>query len=287
MKRRDDIKTFIVISIVCIFCVGIVLIFNFKNNFDKLEPVEDYNIFFTNVTYVNQYFNYIATFNKNAVYDLLDNKYINDNEVTYDNVLNIVDNYNVNSSFSADVMKFVKIGNNFIYYVEGKIYENVFEGKNLIDDNFSIIIMTDTNNSSYSLYPIYDNNYKDIINKIRRIKVKDNDYNHITQSDNIDKEQICVIYLADFFDNITMNINESYNLLSDNMKKIYITNDSYSKYINDNINKMSFVADKCKLQDIDNKNVYSVIDTNGNRYVFTEESVMDYKIDFYLNEASE
>ena len=48
--------------------------------------------------------------------------------------------------------------------------------------------------------------------------------------------------------------------------------------------KISSEADKCLLEKIKDKRVYSVIDTNGNKFVFNEEYIMNYKVDLYLNE---
>ncbi|UKI27600.1 MAG: hypothetical protein L6V91_03070 [Bacilli bacterium] len=44
--KKDDIKTFITIIIICTLIVGLVLILNRKSNSEKLEVVNDYNSFF-------------------------------------------------------------------------------------------------------------------------------------------------------------------------------------------------------------------------------------------------
>lgn len=286
-KKKDDLRTIFVVLIVCAICGGVIFILNYKSNFDKLEAVDDYNIFFSNVNCVNEYINYAALKDNKAVYELLNSKYIRDNEITYDNVLDNTSDYTFNSFLSADSMSFVKVGKDFIYYISGTVYENVLDGKNTIDDNFAIILIHDTSNSSYSLYPINDDNYESIINKFWFVNIKTNNYNNIKESDNLTKEQICVIYLADYIEKMTFNINDAYNLLSDRMKEIYTSVNAFSKYIDDNGSLISIVADKCKVDETNDIRIYSVIDSYENKYVFTEESVMDYKVDFYLKEANE
>lgn len=283
-KKKDDIRTFLVIVIVCVLCVVFVLILNRKSNFDKLDVVNEYNVFFTNVNYVNNYLNYIASDNNEAVYSLLDNKYIENNNITVDNVLDNIDDYSFGVSLKANNMDFVQVGNNFVYYINGKIYENTYNGKELVDDNFSMIVINDYDNLSYSLYPV-DKNYKSVINNVKKININNNNYNNVSGSELINKEQICVMYLSDFID--SMVINESYDLLSDSMKDIYTNKDDYQRYINNNIRLFNSTAAKCKLEKIDDKRVYTVIDDNENTYVFTEDNIMNYKVDFYLKKISD
>lgn len=286
-KRKDDIRTFVVIGIICVLCVGVMLILSIKSNYDKLQYVTEYNVFFSSVNYVNKYLNYIASGDKESIYNVLDDKYIEKNDINENNVLDKIDNYSFDTFLNADNMKYVQIGNNFIYYIEGKIYKNTYYGKELIDNSFSIVLISDFSNMSYSIYPINDSNYKKIINGIKKVNVKNNKYNSIEGSTLISKEQVCVIYLADFMDRINDNIENSYELLSDDMKEKYTTSDSYIKYINDNKSLLSYTADRCKLEEIDDKRVYTVVDSNQNTYKFTEDIIMNYEVDFYLKKVTE
>lgn len=285
MNKKDDIRTLFVIIAVCAICIIIGLIFSFKSNSDKLVIVNDYNQFFSNINYVNDYINYIINNDSTAVYNLLDKNYIEDNGITIDNVLSNVGNYSFGTSLNVTSMQYVKIDDNFIYYVNGNIYVNTYTNRELIDDNFSIFVIIDENNSNYSLYPVNDDDYKDVINSIWRVNIENNDHNDIEEYGIVNKEQICVIYLSDFINNIFNNINDSYELLSDDMKNIYTSSNSYSSYITNNIGLISTVADKCKLDEYDDKRVYTVIDSKENTYVFTEESIMNYKVDFYFKKS--
>ena len=283
MKNKDDIRTFIVVISVCVICVVLGVVLSLKSNVEQLEPVSEYNVFFSNVNYVNSYISHIANNNNVAVYDLLDEKYVIDNNITYDNVINNLDEYSTNSYLKVSSMDFVEIKDNFIYYIKGSILENNFDGNVVVDDNFSIVLMTDFDNLSVSLYPVDDRNYDKIINDIKKINIDSNIYNGVKEAELISKEQICVVYLSDFYNYLITDINKSYDILSDDMKSIYSTVDSFAKYINDNFRLLTTGADKCLVQNDDDKRVYSVIDINGNRYVFTEETIMNYKVDFYLN----
>ena len=83
--KKDDIRTFITIIIICTLIVGIVLILNRKSNSEKLEVVNEYNTFFTTSNYVNNYLNYSSDSSK--LYDLLYSDYIDKNNITVDNIL--------------------------------------------------------------------------------------------------------------------------------------------------------------------------------------------------------
>lgn len=278
--KKDDIRTFITIIIICTLIVGIVLILNRKSNSEKLEVVNEYNTFFTTSGYVNNYLNYSSDSSK--LYDLLYSDYIDKNNITVDNILTNIKSYPKNSTIKVTEMKYVKVKNDYIYYIKGKIYQNTFDGKELIDDNFDVVAVLDFDTLSYAIYPIEDDNYKEVIDKIKKIEIENNKYNSIKKSELITKEQICVIYLSDYIDKIYNDIDLSYKILSKSMKEKYTTLEEYKNYINNNIDKITTEADKCSLEKIDNNRLYTVIDKNKNKYIFNEESIMNYEVDFYL-----
>ena len=278
--KKDDIRTFITIIIICTLIVGIVLILNRKSNSEKLEVVNEYNTFFTTSNYVNNYLNYSSDSSK--LYDLLYSDYIDKNNITVDNILTNIKSYPKDSTIKVTEMKYVKVKNDYIYYIKGKIYQNTFDGKELIDDNFDVVAVLDFDTLSYAIYPIEDDNYKEVIDKIKKIEIENNKYNSIKKSELITKEQICVIYLSDYIDKIYNDIDLSYKILSKSMKEKYTTLEEYKNYINNNIDKITTEADKCSLEKINNNRLYTVIDKNKNKYIFNEESIMNYEVDFYL-----
>lgn len=282
--KKDDIKTVIVVVCVCLICVVGVLIINRKSNFDKLEVVDEYNVFFSNVSYINEYVSYVSNKNVNVLYSLLDSDYIENNDITTDNIMNKIEYYPVGSYFSANSMSFVQIKDSFLFYITGVINYSEHDSDKIIDDNFSVLLFIDYINSTFSIYP-NPNGYKKIVNRIKKINIVDNGYNVINASELISKEYICSLYLSDFANKFVKNLDGSYDLLSDKMKSIYPDVSSYKQYVIDNTDVLFARADKCKLEEVDEKRVYTVIDINENKYVFTEDSVMNYKVDFYLKKV--
>jgi len=280
--KKDDIRTLIVVVPISVICIALVIFFGFEKNIDNLEPVNEYKDFFSITNYVNSYINNASSEDYEIVYNLLDKKYINKNDITSSNISEYVKSYPIGSSVKVSSMKYIKLKDNSMYFIEGKINQNTFDGEIEIDDNFKIIVMLDTNNSSYSIYPITED-YERIINSIRRINIKNNNDNKITNSStSITNEQICVLYLSDYVSLLNSDIDESYNKLSEGMKKIY-TLDSYKDYIRSNKNKITPLADKCSFDDTGANRVYYVIDENNNKYTFKENNILDYKVEIYLN----
>ena len=279
--KKDDIKTFITIAIICTIIVGIVLIINRKSNSEKLEEVNEYNTFFTITNYINTYIS--SSSNASKLYDLTYIDYINKNNVTENTINEFLENYTINSSIKVTDMKYVKIKNNYVYYVKGKIYKNTYNGSEVINNNYQTLVLVDFDTLSYAIYPI-DTDYKKVLDKIKKISIENNRNNNVKKPDLITKEQICVIYLSDYISKIDEEIELSYNVLSEKMKEQYPMFKEYVNYINDNRDKITTEADKCLLEKIGNNRVYTVIDKNENKYIFTEKSVMNYEVSFYLKD---
>ncbi len=284
--RKDDIKTFVTIVIVCVVIVVLVLILNHKSNSDKLETVNEYNTFFTVTSYINDYINNISNQDSSSLYDVLYSDYIDKKNITLNNIYNNIEEYPINSSVKVIKMEYVKVKNDYIYYVEGKVNQITFDGKQEIDNNFKVVVITDFDTLSFAIYPLQEkDNYKKIIDSIKKIKIEDNKNNKIKNSSLVSKEQICVFYLSDYVDKINNNIEEAYNLLSDQQKKQY-TLDKYKEFINANIDKITTDADKCSLELSGTNRVYKVIDINKNKYTFTEKNIMNYNVSLYLEEKA-
>lgn len=275
-KKKDDIRTFIVIVVVCVLCVIVALLFNNnKNNYDSLEVVDDYDMFFANVSIVNNYLSYVSSGNSEAVSALLEKKYDGD-------ILDNSSKYTALSSFEVSSMKYVQVNKDFIYYVQGKIYNNVYDSvRELVDDSFSIVIIKDTSKNSYSLYPTHDN-ASDVINSIKWIRIKNNKYNTLGENPDISREKVCAIYFSNYMNYIYNDIGYAYELISEDMKKIYTDKNKYTNYIYKNFSLLSSTADKCNLSISDENNIYTVIDKNGNTYRFVEQSILNYKVDIHL-----
>ena len=90
--------------------------------------------------------------------------------------------------------------------------------------------------------------------------------------------------IAQRTDYIYNSNDKGYSLLSDSMKEKYETLEEYQNFIDSNLDKFSTVADKCNVRKKEGNNkIYTVIDKNNNTFIFTENAIMDYVVDFELN----
>lgn len=281
--KKDDIKTLVVVILICSLCVGLVLILNHKSNSEKLEPVNDYNVFFSTYNYVTNYINKVGSKNNESIYNLLYSDYIVDNNITVDNVFNYVEDISSEISLKVKGIESVKIKENYLYYINGSLVKETYDGSEIYNDNYEVVLVYDYDSLTYSIYPIIDGKANKIIDSIKKISIIVNNDNKIKETELIKKEKICSLYLSDYINYIYKDINKAYELLSDDMKKKeFISVDKFKEYIINNSENISSVADKCLLNNIDDKRVYSVIDKNENRYIFTESSIMNYKVDIYI-----
>lgn len=279
--RKADIKAIIIILVLCAITLGVVFLFNRKSNYDNLEPVREYNNFLSNAGYVNSYVSAIAQKNSSKVYAMLDERYISSENITLSNVLDKTYNYNFNSSVKVLEMSYLQIGNNFVYYAEGEILSSSYDGDVVVGD-FYALIFNDLDNLSYSIYPINSNDLKKVINEVKKIDIPRNDNNGINASSLISKEQVCSLYLTDFMGRLRRDVDKTYDLLSNDMKKSYPTLDEYRKYIKEIYSSLSTEASKCKMDDLNDRRLYTVIDKNNNTFIFNEEYIMKYTVNFYV-----
>jgi len=283
---KDDIRTLIVVLSICIICVALVLILNIKSNTDKMENVTDYNTFFSTANYINTYIDNVYNKKNKKVYDLLDKKYITINNKNKYNIFDIVETYEENVSAKVSKIEQVKINEGYVYYIKASLIQNLMDEKNVINNNFEVIVIADNNNKTASIYPVDNKDYKKIINSIKRINIEKNGNNSIPELKEVTKEQICSLYLDDYVDKIVNSFDTAYEILSYNMKKTYETKEKYKEYIYNNVDKITVNAVKCKMETIEDEREYTVIDDKENIYKFTENSVMNYEVEIYLKEIS-
>lgn len=278
--RKADIKAIAIIIILSIVTLAIVYFLNIKSNYDKLEPVNAYNNFFANISYVNNYINALARKNTTKAYDMLDEKYISAKNITSSNILDTW-NYSGDVSFRANKMSYVSVDNDFVYYVEGAIHKNSYDSDSKVQD-FNVLVLNDFDNMTFSIYPVDDNSLEKVINGIKKIDIAGNGNNVIDGSSFISKEQVCSMYLSDFLRKLDDDVDATYDILSSDMKKSYQFIEEYRDYVRDNYSLLSTSADMCKVENFNDKRIYTVIDKNGNTYIFDEEYILKYNVSFYI-----
>ena len=139
--------------------VVIALIFHFrpqKKNYEKLSIVKDNSKFFTVSSCVSKYLNYVKAKDTASLIVLLDNKYVKDNDIYEDNVLNYVELVDDNQSFTARKMYSEQVGKStYKYYVYGDISETFIDEEPKYIKDLYLIVYLNENGMTYSVEP-YD-----------------------------------------------------------------------------------------------------------------------------------
>lgn len=285
--KKDDKVTIIVVFTLCVVFGLLAFLFSIKSNYEKLSIVKDYDIFFSVSGEANKYINYISSKNSNDIVNVLSDKYVQNNLINNDNVFNYVDNYSGDISLRVNNIYFSKIKNNYLYLVSGSINENNFYGVNIINSNYRVLILNDISNNSYAIYPVTEDNYKDIINSIKRIIINKNNSNEMIKSNSVSDVDICKLYFSDYMNMLFNDIDSAYSLLDNNMLNDYSSVDEFRRYLSDNRDLLTSSSSMCGSEEFEDQRIYIVIDKFDNTYRFTEEGIMNYKVSFNLKRESE
>lgn len=287
MNKEIVIKISIPIIILTFLCLIFFIIFSFSKESDKSTSIElklvktnEYSTFFAIVNDINEYFNYIREKNEQAVLDLLFENYKVKNKVTSQNVMEKIFLENENQLFQAKEIYEQEVNGNYLYLAKGNLVVNEFEENKIINNNFQIFVLIDYETYSYAVFPI-DNEITSPLTT-NEINISKNYYNQILTTGIISNEFICNLYYGEFINTLYTNIKASYNYLSDDFKQKYPINE-YVKYFDVQISNISSQIDNCQLAIEDNYKIYIISDINGNLFKFKEKSIMDFEIEFSLN----
>ena len=120
----------------------------------KNDIVTNRDDFFTAQLCVNNYIVYLTQKDAESLYKLLDEEYIEQFDVTKDNVLEHVENLSGNIGFKAKKMYFDKVNENYYkYYVIGEIFEHNMDEEPKSMGEFKVTVNMDLENMLYSIVP--------------------------------------------------------------------------------------------------------------------------------------
>ena len=249
-------------------------------------------VFVVNQLSSSQYENYeepekeITPYNTESLLNILHSEYIKEYDINENNIYNNLIKLNSDSqyTFKARKMDYQTYDelNRYLYYVNGDIILNNFEDSEVFMKDIKFLINVDYENLTYAIYPLnYLYEVLPIINPQKEI-IKNED-NGLIGSNVITKDYICNLYLNDFISIVNNDLDKSYDLLeSDFRRKNYAKKSSYIDYMSKNKNKLSSQIFSCNSLSIQ-QHIYEIKDMNYNTYTFTEESVMNYKVEFTIN----
>lgn len=241
----------------------------------EIRLVDSQSQYYSVVACINNYYKAILDGNNKKLYDTLDNRYIQENSITQENVIEKINTSNFsNSDYIVKNMYIQETENIYNYYINGYLRE---QGMNT---NTYFVLFVDQYNSTYSIYPINEERYNNIIELKESIEsntILEND-NNLYQVVQVSDEDTAKRLLEDYQYKIENNIQLAYEELdSEYRQKKFSDIEEYTQYINNIGISQSNVVQYQKSK-IDDYVQYIILDENGRYYVFNETSVMKYNV---------
>ena len=299
---EKSLKTAIIVIaiLILILCICIIIIKITENHkqeqkeqqeSEMIEKVKVGEIQIENATHkylycndiIEDLFDYISekqerVKNSEALISLLDEDYINEKNITQDNVLSILKDYkNITSYFTKEIYKqeiLEKQGINGNYlYIKGIIRKDSKE------QFIYMLIKEDFINNTYSMSIITEEEFNLKGKENQEIKIASNSYNKI-KNKSFSDYNICKEYLNDYLNTVKTNIENGYAILDTEYKtKRFGSIERYSEYINSIKDRLSSTILKSySIEREEGYIQYICVDQFGNYYIFTNEKVMNYTV---------
>lgn len=250
---------------------------NITNNqeISELRDVEDRNDFYTVKSCIEKFISYIVNKDNEAIYNLLDETYINQKNITENNALNSVEKITEGQVFTVKQMKVATTEKKAIFTVNGTRREDKTNSRgNEIEFNATVIM--DTSRKTFSIIPgilNVKNSYQLVGNN------EENEYNKYVRTQ-IDNQTMSNIYFVTYKSEMLYNLQNAYSLLDEEYsEKRFKDFSSYKLYIESNIEKIKKAnLVKYSVETYDNYNIYICTDQYNNYYVFKERAIMKYTV---------
>lgn len=215
-----------------------------------------------------------------AVYNMLDKKYIEENEITEKNIIKKLSKINNAKANIHEMYVDEKSENIYVYIAKGKLREK--DTNNILD--FELMLMLDMQNKTFTVFlKDYIDKYYNELELGKEIdievpdKIEENDYN-IYDYKVIDDEEYVRKLIARYKEEIFYDKESAYNHLDQEYREKRFENFSdFETYLKANTKKNVILKLAQYRKTIyDDYKEYVCIDTKGNYYIFKEKSVMNY-----------
>lgn len=277
-----------------------------SNDFIKtVGLVDDYTTFFSVEKMLNNYIKVVRSSNPNDIYNLLDKEYTLQQNITAENVLDVIkDQLEYNSNVRIRTIYGSENINNAEYYVYCML-EKEHQG---IESYLGLYI--DKQNLTYSIEiinkEIFEQKIKTTGSELKTKQIEKNQQNK-TMFVNATEEERAKKYFKDFLENVLYYPEYAYTLLNEQYKsKVFPTLEDFKQYIETNredflsydisnlktddefetvseynqylINLKRLTLKKFKITDESDGKKYTCIDSNGKYYIFSATYPFNYSI---------
>lgn len=213
----------------------------------------------------------------NKVYNYLREEYIEENNITLNNLQSKLGNYNdvvvfIENMYSVDANEDVRV-----YFVEGSVVEK----STLETTDFEMTVYVDSQNSAFELYPggyTYDIQIgEELILDIE--KIENNTYNKYTYNI-IDDETHSSNLFKDYINGLIYNTRYIYNKLNEEYRETKFGSFAeFTSYVEDNYYKLiTPVLNSYQRTEEEDYTQYVLLASNEKYYIFYETAIMQYEL---------
>ena len=237
------------------------------------EKVINATYFFSVEECINKYLSAIKMGGAVEVLDYLDENYIQQNNLTKENILtNIEQGYD----FLATEMYEKRDKTLYSFIVKGVVDDDIYN-----QERFYIVDL-DLSNNAFKIIPLYNSNYTDVSQIPEKTKL-----NNIEVSNNhnkfeflrLDDEEIYTKYAEYFVNLLKNNPTKAYDMLDEQYKELRFKNDftKFTEYINLMNSNNKLDTEIKEISKYDN-NKYIVKTKNDNRYIISATYPMEFTV---------
>ena len=219
---------------------------------------------------------------KEAIYNMLDNNYIQNTGITKDNVLQHLGEIETSDVIIDDMYVSEQTENVAVYLVYGKLRNQTTRE----NTEFNLMLKIDMLNRTFKVIPAdYINEYVGEISVGQELKldieetIEKNDYN-IFAYETISEETYILDMFNEFKTDMMYDYETAYERLNEEYKqKRFETYEKFETYATEHIrNSVVMQLNQYQVNEFDNYTQYVCVDQNGKYYIFNETGVMDYTV---------
>lgn len=300
------IRNILIVLIICLILVSVVLIIYYKRTpknlrtdevegsyelpdlNDNLESLNIRNRYFVVQNIIKNYYKLLTYYNnkqeqtqntKNILYSYFDEDFINYKKLTLDNIEDYLGKYN-NLYVDINQVKYIESINLAVYFINGQVVEK----ETKISNNYNLMLVIDSQNSTFNLYTedyIKERNWnnfsKDSFEILGYSKIENRIYNKYSY-ELIDDDTYCNTMFENFISRLKYNKEYSYSILDETYKeKKFQDLKAFEKYV-ENLQLDGIWLNQYKINKGEKNKEIICVDNKGRIWMFYEKTVMNYKV---------
>ena len=213
-----------------------------------------------------------------AILDILDSEFVDKYNINSSNVITILGQYiNEVEVRALDVLRLKSDNTNVGAYA---VSADIVDDKNNKKETELFIVKLDSTNTTFSIYPIINNEYNNIneINTENKTKQIEKNNNNMYVLLEYNDSQIATKYFQEYKELMLNNVEEAYNKLDEEYRNEKFENiEDFKKYISDkNINDAQII--KYQSQDYEGYKQYVSQKIDGTYWIIKEKSPRNYTV---------